>query len=84
MIITIKKGVSVNIRATRDLLNKKHYRFRVFKNKPQKFMVTLMPDWQNYYSNMYEALMHLEFVINTKNTQKPRKIQVITNLQEKM
>ena len=77
MIITIKKGVSVNIRATRDLLKKNHFRFRTIKNNPRNFRVHLLTDWQKYYENEYDALNHLEIVINTKNTKKPRKTKVI-------
>ena len=77
MILTIKHGVDINIKETRKRMKKNHFRFRTIKNNPRNFRVHLLTDWQKYYENEYDALNHLEIVINTKNTQKPRKTKVI-------
>lgn len=72
MIFFMEPGTVVNIPATRRLMNKKHFRFRVFKDQPLRFQVTLMPGWEKYNPNQMIALNNVEFVYMPKNS-KPRR-----------
>ena len=61
MIIRIKKGYQVEVAMTRAELKKRGFRFRTFKNDPQKFSVMLTEEGSKKYKNEVEAMMAIGF-----------------------
>ena len=57
MIIRIKKGYHVQVPMTRKEMKKRGFRFRTFRDDPQRFGIYLTEQGQKMYANAAEALM---------------------------
>ena len=67
MNIVVKEGVRVDVKATRRIMKKRGFRFRIFKNNPRRFSVFLTKKGEEMYANDIEAMMNMVMAVDCIN-----------------